>query len=65
MISLPGPSTLGTFISNLNGDPFHVKSFLNVPGDSIALLTTMYFHERFFFQHISGVPRFHVRLDDV
>ena len=45
MISLPGPSTLGTLIGNLNGDPFHVKtSFLDVPGDTIALLTTMSFH---------------------
>ena len=56
---------LGTIIGNLNGDPFHVTTlFLDVYGDSIALLTTMSFHERFF-QHISGVPCFHVRLDDV
>ena len=49
-----------------NGDPFHATtSFLDFSGDSIALLTTMSFHERFFFQHISGVPRFHVRLNDV
>ena len=35
---------------HLNGDPFHATtSFLDVSGDSIALLTTMPFHERFFF----------------
>ena len=42
---------LGTLIGNLNGDPFHVTtSFLDVSGDSIALLTMVSFHESFFFK---------------